>query len=164
MTAVADCVVIGAGPNGLVAANVLGDAGWSVLVLEANTDPGGAVRTAEVTAPGFRNDLFSAFYPMTAGSPVIHELALDQWGLRWTHAPKVLAHVRPDAPAVVLQRDAAATAAGLEAEHPGDGEAWLALHEVWDRIGGSLMRSLLSPMPPLRAGAGLVWKAIGEND
>ena len=77
-----DAIVIGAGPNGLVAANVLGDAGWTVLVLEANAEPGGAVRTAEVTAPGFRNDLFSAFYPMTAASPVIAELNLGAFGLR----------------------------------------------------------------------------------
>ena len=33
-----DAVVIGAGPNGLVAANVLADAGWDVLVLEAQSD------------------------------------------------------------------------------------------------------------------------------
>src|SRR5690606_18427219 len=63
-----DAVVIGAGPNGLTAANVLADAGWSVLVLDAADEPGGAVRTAEVTAPGFRNDLFSAFYPLAARS------------------------------------------------------------------------------------------------
>src|SRR5437899_1973329 len=30
----ADAIVIGAGPNGLVAANVLADAGWDVLGLE----------------------------------------------------------------------------------------------------------------------------------
>src|SRR5438132_1490487 len=35
----ADAVVIGAGPNGLVAANVLADAGWSVDVLEAEEGP-----------------------------------------------------------------------------------------------------------------------------
>ena len=50
----ADAVVIGAGPNGLVAANALADAGWDVVVLEANDEVGGAVRSAEVTAPGLR--------------------------------------------------------------------------------------------------------------
>ena len=48
-----DAVVIGAGHNGLVAANLLADAGWEVVVLEAQDEPGGATRHAEVTAPGF---------------------------------------------------------------------------------------------------------------
>ena len=51
----ADAVVIGAGPNGLVAANLLADAGWEVLVLEEQPVPGGAVKTAELTEPGFRH-------------------------------------------------------------------------------------------------------------
>src|SRR5205814_1822438 len=76
-----DAVVIGAGHNGLVAANLLADEGWSVLVLEATAHPGGAVRTAEVTEPGFRNDLFSAFYPMSAVSPAIRGLRLEEHGL-----------------------------------------------------------------------------------
>ena len=59
----ADAVVVGAGHNGLVAANLLVDAGWDVVVLEAEADPGGAVRSAELTLPGFTHDGFSAFYP-----------------------------------------------------------------------------------------------------
>ena len=66
-----DAVVIGAGPNGLVAANVLADAGWRVLVLEATDAPGGGVRTAELTAPGYRSDLCSAFHPLAVASPAI---------------------------------------------------------------------------------------------
>ncbi|HYH50583.1 MAG TPA: FAD-dependent oxidoreductase, partial [Acidimicrobiia bacterium] len=53
MTGDADAVVIGSGPNGLVAANVLADAGLDVLVCEAEPVPGGAVKTAELTLPGF---------------------------------------------------------------------------------------------------------------
>src|SRR6187551_3995624 len=57
----ADAIVIGAGHNGLVAANLLADAGWSVEVLEATAHPGGAVRSGHITAPGYLSDLFSAF-------------------------------------------------------------------------------------------------------
>ena len=73
-----DAVVIGSGPNGLVAANLLVDAGWDVVVLEAQPEPGGAVRSGEVTAPGFVSDLFSAFYPLGAASPVIAALGLEE--------------------------------------------------------------------------------------
>ena len=42
----ADAVVVGAGPNGLVAANMLADAGWDVLVLEAQPDVSSALKEA----------------------------------------------------------------------------------------------------------------------
>ena len=71
----ADAVVIGAGHNGLVAANLLADAGWDVVVLEATAAPGGAVRSAEVTAPGYLSDLYSSFYPLGYASPVLRRPA-----------------------------------------------------------------------------------------
>jgi phytoene dehydrogenase-like protein len=151
-----EAVVIGAGPNGLVAANVLADAGWTVVVLEANDEPGGAVRTAEVTAPGFRNDLYSAFYPMTVASPVIADLHLDRFGLRWTHAPKVLAHPRDSWPAAVLSRDIDVTAASLDRSAPGDGDRFRRLFEQWSVVSVPLMGSLLRPFPPLRNAVRLV--------
>jgi len=73
-----DAVVIGAGPNGLVAANVLADAGWSVVVVEAADEPGGAVRSGELVEPGFVSDRFSAFYPLAAASPAIRALELER--------------------------------------------------------------------------------------
>jgi phytoene dehydrogenase-like protein len=158
-----DAVVIGAGPNGLVAATLLADEGWDVLVLEANEVPGGAVRTAEVTAPGFRNDLFSAFYPLGAASPVLGALGLEAHGLCWVHAPLVLAHPLPDGRAAVLSRDLDGTAASLDGFSPGDGDRWRELYGLWERIGEALLGALTSPMPPLRAGARLA-RVIGARE
>src|ERR671933_2913654 len=101
MADTADAIVIGAGPNGLVAANVLADAGWSVEVLEAQPEPGGAVRTAELTEPGFRHDVFSAFYPLAAASPAIRALELERHGLEWRRGPLVVAHPARDGSCVV---------------------------------------------------------------
>ena len=82
---VADAVVIGAGPNALVAANALADAGWDVTVLEAADQPGGAVSSAAVTAPAFISDVFSAFCPLAAASPVIKDLDLGAAARQWPH-------------------------------------------------------------------------------
>jgi phytoene dehydrogenase-like protein len=154
-----DAVVIGAGPNGLVAANLLADAGWDVLVLEANDEPGGAVRTAEVTAPGFRNDLFSAFYPLGAASPVLRELGLDDHGLRWTHAPTVLAHPLPDRPAAVLHREVDLTAASVAAEHAADADAYRRVIDGYRRVADPMIDALLRPFPPVRPALRLAARA-----
>lgn len=160
---VVDAVVIGGGHNGLVAATLLADAGWDVEVLETSDRPGGAIRSESgVTAEGFVTDMFSAFYPMTAASPVISGLGLEDHGLRWTHAPKVLAHPRPDGPAAVLLRSVEATAANLEAQCAGDGDAWVELQAMWERLSDGIVQSLLGPFPPVRAGLRLGLSARKE--
>lgn len=150
-----DAVVVGAGPNGLVAANLLADAGWSVTVLEEQGEAGGAVRHDRGVHPEFVNDLFSSFYPLAAASPVLAGLRLEDHGLRWSHAPHVLAHPLGDGGCAVLDRDLDVTAASLDAFAPGDGAAWRRLHEVWQRIREELLDALFTPFPPVRAGARL---------
>jgi phytoene dehydrogenase-like protein len=159
----ADAVVIGAGPNGLVAANLLADAGWSVVVLEAQPVPGGAVRSAEVTAPGFVNDLYSSFYPLAAASDVVRGLELEQFGLRWRHAPEVLAHPFADGRAAVLSRDLSRTAASVEQFGAGDGAAWTSMTAAWQRLSTSLLGALFTPFPPVRAGTRLA-RELGAAD
>jgi phytoene dehydrogenase-like protein len=150
-----DALVIGAGPNGLVAANHLLDRGWSVLVLEEQATPGGAVRSDSEVAPGFVHDTFSAFYPLAAASPFIRDFHLEKHGLRWVHAPAVVGHPRADGSWALLHRSRHVTAGLMDHQHPGDGEAWLQLCSQWDRVGHHLVRALLSPFPPVRAGLGL---------
>src|SRR5690606_31783321 len=152
----ADAIVIGAGHNGLVAANLLADAGWDVLVLEARASAGGAVRSAELAAPGFHTDRCSAFFPLAAASPVLRGLGLTEYGLRWRHAPEVLAHLLPNGRAAVLSRDPDRTAASLEAFAPGDGQRWLDLVRWWEALEPGLLAALFTPFPPVRPGAELL--------
>ena len=139
-----------------MAANLLADAGWAVTVLEAQDEPGGAVRSAEVTAPGFTNDLFSSFYPLGAASPVMQALDLEAYGLRWAHAPTVLAHPTPDGRCAVISRDLATTQASLETYAAGDGAAWGALVEEWQGLAPALLDAAFGPFPPVRSAGRLL--------
>ncbi|MEU5320403.1 NAD(P)/FAD-dependent oxidoreductase [Streptomyces sp. NPDC021056] len=150
-----DAVVIGAGPNGLVAANLLADAGWSVEVLEEQPEPGGAVRHDRGVDPAYVSDVFSAFYPLAAASPVLTALRLDRYGLRWSHAPSVLAHPLTDGSCALLDRDIDTTAASLDAFAPGDGTSWRRLHDVWESLRPDILDALFTPFPPVRATARL---------
>jgi phytoene dehydrogenase-like protein len=141
-----DAVVIGAGPNGLVAANLLADAGWEVLVVEAADRPGGALRTDEFV-PGFRSDHGGGFYPMAALSPVIAGLDLAGYGLHWRHAPTALAHLLPDDRCALISRDVDVTAASLAAFAPADGETWRAEFAAWRRARRDLTNLLFHPWP-----------------
>lgn len=160
----ADAVVIGAGHNGLVAAALLADAGWDVLVLEAQAEPGGAVKSAELV-PGYVSDLYSAFYPLSAASPALRELHLEDHGLRWAHAPAAVGHARDanDDDAGVIYRDIDRTAGELDRHHPGDGRRWCDLFDQWQRIKKPLLETLFAPFPPLRGPLGLL-RSLGTAE
>jgi phytoene dehydrogenase-like protein len=76
-----DCVVIGAGHNGLVCAATLARGGRSVLVLEAGTHVGGAALTREF-APGFRVSAGAHLLHMVPAD-LLRELRLGSHGLEW---------------------------------------------------------------------------------
>ena len=145
-----DAIVIGAGPNGLTGANILADAGWDVLVLEAQPAPGGAVRSAELTEPGFVSDCFSAFYPLGVASPHLRDLDLHAHGLEWLNAPAVVSHPHSDGSCVTLYRDVERTAESVGAFASGDAEAWRRISEAWAKVQPAFIASLMRPFPPVR--------------
>lgn len=145
----ARAVVIGAGPNGLAAAIRLAEAGVETTVLEAQPQPGGAVRTEELTLPGFRHDTFSSVYPAGAASPVFARLPLADHGLEWVQPQIAMAHPLDDGRAVGLYRDVEATVASLEAQHPGDGRAWARFVAPYLRHFAAVRATMLAGFPPL---------------
>ena len=106
-------VVVGSGPNGLAAAITLARAGMRVTVLEAADSPGGGTRTEELTLPGYRHDVCSAFHPLGSASPFFRSIPLEDHGLRWIRPEVQLAHPLDGGDAAVVYQSVERTVARL---------------------------------------------------
>jgi phytoene dehydrogenase-like protein len=144
-----EAVIVGGGPNGLAAAIRLAEAGRAVTVLEAADHAGGAVRTEELTLPGFKHDTFSSVYPAAVASPVFARMPLERHGLRWVHPAACSAHPLPDGGSIALYRDVDETAASLDRRHPGDGERWRAFVAPLLDAFPAVRATMLGGFPPL---------------
>ncbi|MGA7357398.1 MAG: NAD(P)/FAD-dependent oxidoreductase [Candidatus Sulfotelmatobacter sp.] len=150
--------VIGAGPNGLAAAIVLAQAGMRVDVLEAESMPGGAARTLELTLPGFLHDFGSAVYPLGAGSPFFSSLPLINHGLEWIHSPAALAHPLDDGTAVMLERDLGEAKDSLGIDGPAWDKLMRPFVERWSEFAPEILRpvSFIPRHPWLMARFGML--------
>jgi phytoene dehydrogenase-like protein len=124
-----DAVIVGSGVNSLACAAFLARAGWGVAVLEREGELGGAVRTAELTEPGYLHDVFSAWHPLWVGGPAHAELGeeLGRHGLEYLNTDLPTATAYPDGGAAFLLRTENANAEELDRHAPGDGDAWRAM-------------------------------------
>ncbi|MEV4104043.1 NAD(P)/FAD-dependent oxidoreductase [Nonomuraea sp. NPDC049649] len=140
-----DAVVVGSGPNGLVAAVRLAEAGRRVLLLEAAESFGGGLRSAELTLPGRVHDMGATVMAMALASPAMRDLELK--GVEYAHPPLPAAHPLDDRPAVLVHRDADRTAEGLGR----DAAVWRATAGAAARAGFPLIDLLLKPLGPWKA-------------
>src|SRR2546421_293248 len=141
-----DAVVVGSGINSLACAALLARGGWSVLVLEREDELGGAIRSAELTEPGYLHDVFSAWHPLWVGGAAHAELGaeLAERGLDYVNTDLPTATLFPDGEAAFLLRSTEANAQELGPEWPGVVESFAANAdlvfgvlgtELWSRDG-----------------------------
>jgi phytoene dehydrogenase-like protein len=148
-----DAVIVGSGINSLACAALLARAGWDVCVLERETELGGAIKTGQLTEPGYAHDVFSAWHPLWVGGPAHAELAdeLAARGLEYLNTDLPTATAFPDGGASFLSTDAETNAA----EH---GPAWSA---AMAKVGANaeLVFGVLGTELWSSAGAGLAVRA-----
>ena len=158
----ADAVVVGSGPNGLVAAITLARHGLRVVMFEAADEIGGALRSGALTRPGFVHDLGSAVHPLGVGSPVMRALPLARFGVRWVHPPVPMAHPLDDRPAARLERGIAASGESLGRDARRWQQLMAPLVRNWQPIVGDLLGPLRVPRHPLASvafGLRALWPA-----
>jgi phytoene dehydrogenase-like protein len=141
--------IVGAGPNGLAAAIVLAEAGFSVEVREAASIAGGAARSAELTLPGFVHDLGSAVHPLAVASPFFSSLPLAEFGLHWISPSAELAHPLDDGTAVMLERDLDQTASQFGKDAAAYRRLYGPLLANWDGLRHDLLKAIGWPRHPI---------------
>jgi phytoene dehydrogenase-like protein len=156
-----DAIVVGAGHNGLAAAIHLLARGWSVAIVEAASEAGGAVKTRELTLPGFRHDVCAMNLSMFAGSPFFaqYRQELIAHGLAFAPARDCFASVFRDQTYLGVSSDLETTAAAIAARSPKDAEAWRKMVARFGADAPYLFAMLGAPMPSL-ATARIVWTAL----
>jgi phytoene dehydrogenase-like protein len=150
-----DVVIVGGGHNGLVAAAYLARAGFEVLLVERNEEVGGAVASAEATAPGYVHDLYATNMNLFLGSAVFAELGdeLAAQGLEFAGTDKPYSSVFPDGKSLRVYQDRARTREAIAAHDGADAEGWDQLAAAYDRFAPSLFElygTQLSSLAALR--------------
>jgi phytoene dehydrogenase-like protein len=145
VSSASNIVIIGGGPNGLVAACYLAKAGLQPLVLERRAMVGGAVVTEEFHK-GFRSSTLAH-----AAGPLLPHISRDL-GLERHGLSIIKPEVRLFAPdvegrALCLYDDPARTARELTDLSPHDALAYTEFHESFAHI-GRVLAPLLSMTPP----------------
>lgn len=144
-----DAIIVGAGPNGLAAGIYLQQNGLSVLIVEAQNKPGGGLRSAELTLPGFIHDICSAIHPLAVGSPFFQQLPLADYGLEYIYPEIAAAHPFDNGTAAILKQSVSETAKLLG----NDERAYLKLMQPlvsnWPSIVADVLGPLHYPKHPL---------------
>ena len=162
-----DAVVIGAGVNGLAAAVHLSAKGWKVAVVERADTAGGAVKTREITCPGFRHDLYAMNLGLFAGSPffALHKDRLFAHGLGFVGAEHCFASAFPDGTWLGVEKNPEANAQRIAALSKADADRWRAMTAEFAQDAPHIFGLLGAPMPSWQAARTIfaAWRARGTN-
>jgi len=140
MTNAYDAIVIGGGPNGLICAAYLAQAGHQVLLLERRHETGGGLNTDEYH--GFRLNLHAIYHLMNERMPAHRDLDLASLGLRYVYPAIPVAFPFRDGRALLFSRNLDDTVASITAFSAADGAAF---RRMWDEF-QPMLEEYLIPM------------------
>jgi beta-carotene ketolase (CrtO type) len=132
-----DVVIIGAGHNGLVCASYLLKAGYSVLLLEKRSVPGGAATTEEIMpeeAPGFKFNLCAIDHEFIHLGPVVEELELGKYGLEYLYCDPVVFCPHPDGKYFLAHRSVEQTCAEIARYSDRDAKKYAEFTAFWQQL------------------------------
>jgi phytoene dehydrogenase-like protein len=99
-----DVVIIGGGPNGLIAGAYLAKAGVKVIVVERRYEVGGGLATEEILFPCYYSNMHAIYHMMVDYMPVIKDFNLDRHALVWIKPNAQTGMIFKDGSSLLLAR------------------------------------------------------------
>ncbi|NJN83110.1 MAG: NAD(P)/FAD-dependent oxidoreductase [Caldilineaceae bacterium] len=140
----ADCdvLIVGAGHNALVCAGYLAKAGYKVIMLERRHTVGGAVVTEEIV-PGFKFDLGGSAHILIHHTPIVEDLNLAAYGLRYIDVDPLFFAPFPDGSHITIWKDLERTCESIAQVSPADADAYRKFIHTWQPLAKGMVGSFL---------------------
>jgi phytoene dehydrogenase-like protein len=156
---VLDVAIVGSGHNALIAGAYLARAGRRVAVFERSAHAGGAVQTRGDIFAGYRIDVGSSAHILIHLTPVLEELELDRYGLRYIDCDPWACYPLEDGRAILFWKDIERTCESIAAVSPRDAESYRRFCNEWRPLSEAVLRAFLRPPTPARIG----WTLAGAG-
>ena len=146
-----DVIIIGAGPNGLIAGAYLAKAGLSVAVVERRFEAGGGLATEENLYPCYASNPHVLYHMMVDYMPAIRDFSLDGPALTWIKPNCQTGMVFDDGSSVLLTRMVNDTKDSISKYSFKDAVTFGKVMRKWRRIVDEIVgpATYIPPMAPI---------------
>lgn len=160
-----DVVVIGAGPNGLIAAAYLAKAGLKVALVERRYEIGGGLSTDEILFPGYFSNNHAIYHMMVDYMPVMQDFNLGQYSFQWIKPNAQTGAVFNDGRSLVLARMVEDTKDSISKFSFKDAVAYGHLMRQWKKIVAEILgpATYLPPMLPIEITMAMQKTPVGQH-
>ncbi|RLG93823.1 hypothetical protein DRO27_05655, partial [Candidatus Bathyarchaeota archaeon] len=160
-----DVVVIGGGPNGLMAAAYLAKAGLKVALAEARYEIGGGLATEEILYPCYSSNPHVIYHMMVDYMPVIRDFNLDGPALAWIKPNSQTGMVFEDGKSLLLTRMIEDTKDSISKFSFKDAVNFGKVMRTWRRIVDEIVApaTYVPPMSPLDLSICMQRTKIGQE-
>ena len=160
-----DVVIIGGGPNGLMAGAYLAKAGVKVAVLERLPEAGGGLQTLEILFPCYYSNAHAVYHMMVDYMPVIKDFDLDRHGTVWVKPNYQTGMVFEDGKSLLMTRMIEDTKDAISKFSFKDAIAFGKLMRTWRRIVSEIVgpATYLPPVAPLELITAMQRTEIGQE-